>query len=66
MKELLASIKTTFSALSRDAHLRPNLMTQEELIVIERRNKRVEDNLSETVKLAITQGMLSQEQAMKG
>ena len=66
MKELLASIKTTFSSLSRDAQLRPNLMTQEELIVIERRNKRVEDNLSETVKLAITQGMLSQEQAMKG
>ena len=63
MKELLASIKTTFKPLSRDAQLRPNLMTQEELIVIERRNKRVEDNLSETVKLAITQGMLSQEQA---
>ena len=65
MKELLASIKTTFSSLSRDAQLRPNLMTQEELIVIERRNKRVEDNLSETVGY-ITQGMLSQEQAMKG
>ncbi len=61
MKELLASIKTTFKPLSRDAQLRPNLMTQEELIVIERRNKRIEDNLSETVKLAITQGMLSQE-----
>jgi ERCC4-related helicase len=63
MKELLASIKTTFKPLSRDAQLRPNPMTQEELIVIERRNKRVEDHLSETVRLAISQGMLSQEQA---
>src|SRR5919106_2089759 len=63
MKELLASIKTTFKPLSRDSQLRPNPMTQEELIAIERRNKRVEDHLSETVKLAITQGMLSQEQA---
>jgi ERCC4-related helicase len=63
MKELLAYIKTTFKPLARDEQLRPNPMTQEELIVIERRNKRLEDRLSGTIKLAIAQGTLSEDQA---
>ena len=63
MKELLAYIKTTFKPLARDEQLRPNPMTQEELIVIERRNKRLEDRLSGTIKLAIAQGKLSEDQA---
>jgi len=63
MKELLAYIKTTFKPLARDEQLRPNPMTQEELTVIERRNKRLEDRLSGTIKLAIAQGTLSEDQA---
>jgi ERCC4-related helicase len=63
MKELLAYIKTTFKPLARDEQLRSNPMTQEELIVIERRNKRLEDRLSGTIKLAIAQGTLSEDQA---
>jgi ERCC4-related helicase len=63
MKELLAYIKTTFKPLARDEQLRPNPMTQEELIAIERRNKRLEDRLSGTVKMAIAQGILSEDQA---
>ena len=63
MKELLAYIKTTFKPLARDEQLRPNPMTQEELIVIERRNMRLEDRLSGTIKLAIAQGTLSEDQA---
>lgn len=63
MKELLAYIKTTFKPLARDEQLRPNPMTQEELIAIERRNKRLEDRLSGNVKLAIAQGIISEDQA---
>jgi ERCC4-related helicase len=63
MKELLAYIKTTFKPLARDEQLRSNPMTQEELIVIERRNKRLEDRLSGTIKLAIAKGTLSEDQA---
>jgi ERCC4-related helicase len=63
MKELLAYIKTTFKPLARDEPLRPNPMTQEELIAIERRNKRLEDRLSGAVKMAIAQGILSEDQA---
>jgi ERCC4-related helicase len=63
MKEILAYIKTTFKPLARDEQLRPNPMTQEELIALERRNKRLEDHLSGTVKLAIAQGILSEDQA---
>jgi ERCC4-related helicase len=63
MKELLAYIKTTFKPLARDEQLRSNPMTQEELIVIERRNKRLEDRLSGTIKLAIAQGTLSEDKA---
>jgi ERCC4-related helicase len=63
MKELLAYIKTTFKPLARDEQLRSNPMTQEELIVIERRNKRLEDQLSGTIKLAIAQGTLSEDKA---
>jgi ERCC4-related helicase len=63
MKELLAYIKTKFRPLARDEQIRPNPMTQEELIAIEKRNKRLEDRLSGTVKMAIAQGIISEDQA---
>jgi Fanconi anemia group M protein len=63
MKELLASIKTRFRPLTREAQFKPNPMTSDELITIEKRNKRVKDHLSETVRLAITQGLLPENEA---
>jgi ERCC4-related helicase len=63
MKESLASIKTTFRPLTREAQFKLNPMTADELITIEKRNKRVKDRLSETVRLAITQGLLPENEA---
>jgi ERCC4-related helicase len=63
MKESLASIKTTFRPLTREAQFKLNPMTTDELITIEKRNKRVKDRLSETVRLAITQGLLPENEA---
>lgn len=63
MKESLASIKATFRPLTREAQFKLNPMTADELITIEKRNKRVKDRLSETVRLAITQGLLPENEA---
>ena len=63
MKESLASIKTTLRPLTREAQFKLNPMTADELITIEKRNKRVKDRLSETVRLAITQGLLPENEA---
>lgn len=63
MRESLASIKTTFRPLTREAQFKLNPMTADELITIEKRNKRVKDRLSETVRLAITQGLLPENEA---
>ena len=63
MKESLASIKTILRPLTREAQFKLNPMTADELITIEKRNKRVKDRLSETVRLAITQGLLPENEA---
>jgi ERCC4-related helicase len=63
MKESLASIKTTCRSLARKAQLNLNPMRSDELIAIEKRNKRVEDRLSETVRLAVSQELLSEKEA---
>ena len=63
MKESLASIKTTFRPINREAQFQTNPMKSEELITIEKRNTRLENNLSETIRVAVNQGILSQKQA---
>jgi Fanconi anemia group M protein len=63
MKESLASIKTTLRPLTREAQFKLNPMTADELIIIDKRNKRVKDRLSETVRLAVTQGLLPENEA---
>ena len=63
MKESLASIKTTFRPINREAQFRLNPMKSDELITIEKRNTRLENNLSQTIRVAVNQGILSEKEA---
>src|SRR5918996_3760918 len=60
MKESLTSIKTTFRQLQREAQLQLDPMTSDELVILEKRKKRFEDHLSESVRLEVDQGILSE------
>src|SRR5215204_6011763 len=60
MKESLTSIKTTFRQLQREAQLQLDPMTSDELVILEKRKKRFEDRLSESVRLEVDQGILSE------
>src|ERR671922_1418504 len=63
MKQLLSNVSTTLRPLTREAQFKLNPMTADELIIIDKRNKRVKDRLSETVRLAVTQGLLPENEA---
>jgi ERCC4-related helicase len=63
MKESLASINTTFRPVNREAQLQLNLMTSDELITVENRNTRLENHLSQAVRVAVNQGILSEKEA---
>jgi ERCC4-related helicase len=63
MKESLASINTTFRPVNREAQLQLNPMTSDELITIENRNTRLENHLSQEVRVAVNQGILSEKEA---
>jgi Fanconi anemia group M protein len=60
MKESLTSIKTTFRQLQREAQLQLDPMTSDELVILEKRKKRFEDHLSESVRSEVDQGILSE------
>src|SRR5918998_4763529 len=60
MKESLTSIKTTFRQLQREAQLQLDPMKSDELVILEKRKKRFEDHLSESVRLEVDQGILSE------
>lgn len=58
MKDSLTSIKTTIRPLQRRVQLQLDPMTSNELSILNKRNKRFEDLLSETVRLEVGQGIL--------
>src|SRR5919106_2039510 len=58
MKDSLTSIKTTIRPFRRRAQLQFDPMTSNELSILNKRNKRFEDILSETVRLEVGQGIL--------
>ena len=65
MKDSLTSIKSTIRPLQRSAQLQLDPMTSNELSILNKRNKRFEDLLSETVRLEIGQGILPEKDVNK-
>ena len=65
MKDSLTSIKTTIRPLQRRAQLQFDPMTSNELSILNKRNTRFEDILSETVRLEVSQGILPEKDVNK-
>lgn len=65
MKDSLTSIKTTIRPLQRRVQLQLDPMTSDELSILNKRNKRFEDLLSETVRLEVGQGILPEKDVNK-
>jgi ERCC4-related helicase len=65
MKDSLTSIKTTIRPLQRRVQLQLDPMTSNELSILNKRNKRFEDLLSETVRLEVGQGILPEKDVNK-
>src|SRR5688572_13697335 len=65
MKDSLTSIKTTIRPLQRRAQLQLDPMTSNELFILNKRNKRFEDHLSETLRLEVSQGILPEKDVNK-
>jgi ERCC4-related helicase len=65
MKDSLTSIKSTIRPLQRRVQLQLDPMTSNELSILNKRNKRFEDLLSETVRLAVSQGILPEKDVNK-
>ena len=65
MKDSLTSIKTTIRPLQRRVQLQLDPMTSNELSILNKRNKRFEDLLSETVRLEVSQGILPEKDVNK-
>ena len=65
MKDSLNSIKTTIRPLQRRAQLQLDPMTSNELSILNKRNTRFEDILSETVRLEVSQGILPEKDVNK-
>jgi ERCC4-related helicase len=65
MKDSLTSIKSTIRPLQRRVQLQLDPMTSNELSILNKRNKRFEDLLSETVRLEVSQGILPEKNVNK-
>jgi ERCC4-related helicase len=65
MKDSLTSIKSTIRPLQRRVQLQLDPMTSNELSILNKRNKRFEDLLSETVRLEVSQGILPEKAVNK-
>lgn len=65
MKDSLTSIKSTIRPLQRRVQLQLDPMTSNELSILNKRNKRFEDLLSETVRLEVGQGILPEKDVNK-
>jgi ERCC4-related helicase len=65
MKDSLISIKSTIRPLQRRVQLQFDPMTSNELSILNKRNKRFEDLLSETVRLEVSQGILPEKNVNK-
>jgi Fanconi anemia group M protein len=65
MKDSLTSIKNIIRPLQRRAQLQFDPMTSNELSILNKRNKRFEDLLSETVRLEVGQGILPEKDVNK-
>lgn len=65
MKDSLTSIKSTIRPLQRRVQLQLDPMTSNELSILNKRNKRFEELLSETVRLEVSQGILPEKDVNK-
>lgn len=65
MKDSLTSIKSTIRPLQRRVQLQLDPMTSNELSILNKRNKRFEDLLSETVRLEVSHGILPEKDVNK-